>query len=168
MARIENLIRIANTDMDGSKGIYISLTKIKGVGFMFANALCKVLGISKSSKVGEISEPMIARIEDAVGNPEKFGIPSWLFNRRNDPETGRDLHVSLTNVIVSRDEDIKIMKKIKCYKGVRHLWGLPVRGQRTKSNFRKNKGKATGVKKKKEVSSAAPPVKAAPKKEEAK
>ncbi|MCX8147635.1 MAG: 30S ribosomal protein S13, partial [Candidatus Woesearchaeota archaeon] len=42
--------------------------------------------------------------------------------------------------------DIKRLKIIKCYRGIRHIEGLPVRGQRTKSNFRKNKGKVMGVK----------------------
>ena len=47
------------------------------------------------------------------------------------------------------DNDLKRMKMIKCYRGMRHAFGLPVRGQRTKSNFRKNKGKASlGVVKK--------------------
>ena len=46
----------------------------------------------------------------------------------------------------TKDMDIKRMKMIKVYKGMRYAFGLPVRGQRTKSNFRKNKGKVQGVK----------------------
>ena len=48
----------------------------------------------------------------------------------------------------TQDNDIKMMKKMRSYKGIRHSLGLPVRGQRTKSNFRKNKGKVLGVRKK--------------------
>ena len=48
----------------------------------------------------------------------------------------------------TQDNDIKMLKKIKSYKGIRHSLGLPVRGQRTRSNFRKNKGKVMGVKRK--------------------
>ena len=47
-----------------------------------------------------------------------------------------------------QDNDIKMMKKIKSYKGIRHMFRLPVRGQCTRSNFRKNKGKGMGVKRK--------------------
>ena len=53
-----------------------------------------------------------------------------------------------TTLSFTQDNDIKMMKKIKSYKGVRHILGQPVRGQRTKSNFRKNKGKVLGVKRK--------------------
>ena len=53
----------------------------------------------------------------------------------------------ITNeLIFSKEQDIKFLRRIRCYKGVRHALGLPVRGQRTRSNFRKNKGKAMGVK----------------------
>jgi small subunit ribosomal protein S13 len=48
----------------------------------------------------------------------------------------------------TKDNDIKLMRKIKSYKGTRHSAGQPVRGQRTKSNFRKSKGKVMGVKRK--------------------
>ena len=47
---------------------------------------------------------------------------------------------------MAKENDVKRMKTIRCYKGVRHAFNLPVRGQRTKSNFRRNKGKVMGVK----------------------
>jgi len=71
-----------------------------------------------------------------------------MLNRRKDYEDGTDKHIILGDLKFTKDNDIKRMKKIKSNKGYRHAWGLPVRGQRTKSNFRKNKGKVTGVKKK--------------------
>ena len=59
------------------------------------------------------------------------------------------MHLINTDLDLSKDGDIKRMKKVKSYKGLRHTWGLPVRGQRTRSNFRKNKGKVSlGVVKK--------------------
>lgn len=166
--KMQNLVRVANTDLDGSKNLFVGMTKIKGVGFMMSNAICKVLKLKRDTKASELDEATIRRIEEVIQNPAKFNIPIWLFNRRKDPETGENIHVSLTNVIISRDEDIKNMKKMRTYKGVRHNWGLPVRGQRTKSNFRKNKGKATGVQKKKAESSAAPATAAKPAKSEKK
>ncbi len=146
---MQDLIRIANSDLDGSRSIYLGMTKIKGISFMLSNAICQVLEIKKDQKASELEDATIKRIEDAVQNPQKFGIPNWMFNRRKDPETGVDTHISLTDVRFIVDNDLKTIKKIKSYKGLRHQWGLPVRGQRTKSNFRKNKGKATGVKRNK-------------------
>ena len=77
---------------------------------------------------------------------KKFGIPMWMFNRRKDRETGEDVHLLTNELVFSRENDIKRMRRIKNYTGARHSLGLPVRGQRTKSNFRPNKGKVTGVK----------------------
>jgi small subunit ribosomal protein S13 len=56
------------------------------------------------------------------------------------------MHIITTDLAFIKDNDIKMMKKIRCYRGVRHIRGLPVRGQNTRSKFRKNKGKAMGVK----------------------
>lgn len=151
MANLRNLIRIANTDIDGNKQVLIALQNIKGVGIMFSNAICTTLKLKKNLKSGELSQEDIKRIEELLTDPAKFAIPTWMFNRRNDPESGEDKHLSTTDVRFITEEDIKQMKKIKSYRGLRHQWNLPVRGQRTKSNFRRNKGKATGVKKKKAV-----------------
>jgi len=141
-----HLVRIANTDIPGEKPLYPGLTNIKGVGFIFANAVLSRLSIDKNKKIGDLSDNEITEIEDVLKDPLKANIPSWMLNRRNDLETGEDFHLLTSDLDFTKDNDIKRMKKMKSYKGVRHILNLPVRGQRTKSNFRKNKGKVTGVK----------------------
>ena len=136
-------VRIAQADLDGNKPIGNSLLKIKGVGFMLANAVCNVIGIDKQKKSGYLSEDEIRKIDDVIKDLPKFNIPSWMFNRRKDAETGQDYHLTGTNLIFNQENDIKLMKKIRSYRGMRHAFGLPVRGQRTKSNFRKNKGRVS-------------------------
>ena len=84
-----------------------------------------------------------------LSNPKKFNVPLWLLNRRKDPETNEDKHIITDDMRFIQENDVKILKKIKSYKGVRHMHGLPTRGQRTKSNFRRNKGNVIGVKRKK-------------------
>ena len=145
---LKYFVRIANTDLDGNKSIGLALTKIKGVGFMFSNAVLNSAAISKSKKTGYLTEPEAAKIEEIIKEPSKFNIPSWLFNRKKDPDDNVDRHLIGSNLAFTQDNDIKMMKKIKSYKGIRHSLGLPVRGQRTRSNFRKNKGKVMGVKRK--------------------
>ena len=71
-------------------------------------------------------------------------------NRRSDPETGVTSHLYGSDLDMKKEFDIKRMKKIKSYKGIRHTMKLPVRGQRTRSHFRKG-GKAVGVMKKAEA-----------------
>jgi small subunit ribosomal protein S13 len=71
-----------------------------------------------------------------------------MLNRKKDPEDNLDRHLIGSSLTFTQDNDIKMLKKIKSYKGLRQSLGLPARGQRTKSNFRKNKGKVLGVKRK--------------------
>ena len=141
-----HLVRIANTDLKGEKTIIIALKSIKGVGVNLGNAICGSAKVDKNKKVGNLSDEEIQKIENVIKSPSKFGIPSWMFNRRKDMETGLDKHLVTNELIFSKEQDIKLMRRIRCYKGMRHALGLPVRGQRTRSNFRKNKGKAMGVK----------------------
>lgn len=142
------LVRIAQTDIPGNKSLLYGLTAIKGVGYMVANAICNIAAIDKRKKVGDLSDKEIESIETALKElPKK--APSWLLNRRKDFTTGKDLHLIQTDLTLTNEFDIRRLKKIKSYRGLRLQWGLPVRGQRTKSNFRKNKGKVLGVKRKK-------------------
>ncbi|MCD6589651.1 30S ribosomal protein S13 [Candidatus Woesearchaeota archaeon] len=148
MAEQKQLIRILNTDIDGNKRLLFALRAIKGVSYMIANYVCYKAGIDKMKKAGELTDDEIEKIEHTLLTIHEHA-PSWLLNRRKDWETGQDLHLYKTDLDFKLDEDLRRLKRIKSYRGLRHQWGLPVRGQRTKSNFRKNKGKPLGVKRKK-------------------
>lgn len=153
----KHLVRIANTDLDGNKPIYKALTKINGIGFMFSNMLCSLTNIDKNIKAGYLTDEQAKKLDDAIKTPEKFNVPSWMFNRRKDIEDGKDKHLVTGDLKFAQETDVKMMKKIKSYKGMRHAFGLPVRGQKTRSNFRKNKGKVSlGVKKRAGVKSGRP------------
>lgn len=143
-----HFIRIANTDLNGNNSIERALTQIKGIGFQYARAVCYVLKIDGMQKTGYMEDSIVKRIEEVLKDPHKFHIPTWLLNRRKDFETGLDSHLLTSDLDFVQSNDIKMMKKIKSYKGIRHIRGQPVRGQRTKSHFRVNKGKGLGVKKK--------------------
>lgn len=146
---LKYFVRIANTDLEGKKPIASALRKIKGVSFMFASAVCSIADVERAKKTGYLTDQEAERMNDIIKNPAKYNIPSWMFNRRKDYDTGADRHLITSDLDFTKENDIKIQKKIKSYRGVRHMSGLPVRGQKTKSNFRRNKGKVTGVKKKK-------------------
>lgn len=145
----KHFVRVADTDLNGAKPIGSSLRQIKGVSFMFSNLICHLAEIDRTKRTGDLNEEEIKKINDVINNPLKFNTPPWMFNRRKDSETGQDKHLISADLKFTQDNDIKIMKKIKSYKGVRHILNQPVRGQKTKSNFRENKGKVhLGVKKK--------------------
>ncbi len=141
-----HIVRIGEADLHGAKRLLPSLRNIKGISFSLASAVCTVTGIDGSMRVGDLTNEDIKKLEDAVRNPKKYNIPTWALNRRKDLATGEDKHVVGSDLRFQKDQDIKHLKKIKCYKGIRHSLGLPVRGQRTKNNFRH--GKTIGVRKK--------------------
>ena len=144
---IRGIVRVAGTDLEGEKPIYIALQKIKGVGGTFANAICRVLGLERRREIGSLSDEEIQKIEKVIENPSSFGIPDWVLNRRRDPEIGENKHLVGTELTLTQQQDIRKMIEIRCYKGIRHMYGLPVRGQRTRSSFRK--GRTVGVVRKK-------------------
>jgi len=137
------IVRVINTDIDGDMPLIRALRGIKGISHAFANAVCITSGYNPKAKLGSLKEPDIVKVEDIIKNPAKFGIPSWLVNRRKDLESGTDIHLSGQDVDIGRRFDIQRLVDAKTYKGVRHMLGLPVRGQRTRSSFRK--GRVVGV-----------------------
>ncbi|MDD2678994.1 MAG: 30S ribosomal protein S13 [Candidatus Nanoarchaeia archaeon] len=139
------IVRIAGTDIKGNKKLLKGLCAIRGVSDVFSNAVIKSAKISLDKKVGELSESEIKKIEQILKNPHEFSVPSFLFNRKLDPETMKDEHVTGSELKLQNDFDIRRLKRIRSYKGVRHNAGLKVRGQRLK-RFRK--GGAAVAKKK--------------------
>jgi len=141
------IVRIAETDIKGDRPIYLGLTDIKGISFMFSNAICEILGLDPKMKTGMLSEEQIKKIEDVIKNPLKYGVPEWLCNRRKDIVTGETKHVVASELEFVKREDIKRLINMRAYRGVRHMYGLKVRGQRTRSTGRK--GRTVGVVRKK-------------------
>jgi small subunit ribosomal protein S13 len=140
------IVRFMGTDLDGSKKVPFGISKIRGVGPNFAHAIVKVARVNPDTRIGSLSEAEMSRIEDAIKDPLKHGIPTRYFNRRKDVETGRDIHLVGPDLALGVKADIDFMKDIRSWKGIRHSLGLKVRGQRTRTTGRS--GKAVGVKKK--------------------
>ena len=143
------IIRILSKDIEGNMKVYPGLTKIKGISWSLSNAICNLLGIDKNRKISSLNEEEIAKITEFVKSAKD--IPVSLLNRRKDFESGEDKHLIGSDLELQKEFDIKRLKKIKSYRGLRHLSNLPMRGQRTKSNFRKNRRKGSGIKKKTKV-----------------
>jgi small subunit ribosomal protein S13 len=141
----DRVIRLLSKDIEGNMTVYAGLTKIKGISWAISSVICKKIGLNKKSKIGTLNDEELKKIEEFVSNPE---LPKFLMNRQKDFETGEDKHLNGTNLELQKEFDIKRLKKIKSYRGVRHTNNLPTRGQRTRSNFRPNRRKGAGIKKK--------------------
>ncbi|MBS3107455.1 30S ribosomal protein S13 [Candidatus Woesearchaeota archaeon] len=144
--KFKGLVRIVDTNVPGEKNLVQALIKIKGVGSIYANAVIRTAKLNPLGKIGDLSDEQIKHLEGIIKNPLNHNIPSFILNRKKDPETGSDKHLLTTDITFIKDFDIKTMKRIKSYRGMRHAYGQPCRGQKTRSHFRT--GSSVGVKRK--------------------
>jgi len=133
---VRGVVRLAEMNLDGTKKVRNAVIGIKGIGKSLANSIVMVSGIDPNVLLGSLTDEQIQKLEDAIKNPSKYGVPFHMLNRRIDPSTGESKHLVSSELSLAIRSDIDFMKKIRCYKGIRHELGLPVRGQRTKSSFR--------------------------------
>ncbi|NND00058.1 MAG: 30S ribosomal protein S13 [Gammaproteobacteria bacterium] len=117
------MARIAGINLPSQKHVEIALTSIFGIGKTRSQAICDAAGVTRSTKVGELSEPEAEKLRQEVA---KFSVEGDL--RRE---------VSM---------NIKRLMDLGCYRGIRHRRGLPLRGQRTKTNARTRKGPRRPIK----------------------
>ncbi|MCS7140195.1 MAG: 30S ribosomal protein S13 [Candidatus Nezhaarchaeota archaeon] len=142
----KHIIRIAGLDIDGSLNIEEGLSKIRGIGHTLARVIVNILDLDRSMRVGYLSEAMVKKIEDVIANPLKYGVPPWALNRQSDIKTGESRLLIGSDLVLTVREDVDRLKRIRCWRGVRHALGLKVRGQRTRTTGRV--GLTVGVKKK--------------------
>jgi small subunit ribosomal protein S13 len=121
------MARIAGVDIPNAKRMEIALTYIYGIGRKSANDILASTGISPDLRAKDLTEDQIAKLRDEIENHYKV-----------EGDLRREVAVN-----------IKSMTDINCYRGIRHRKGLPVRGQRTKTNARTRKGTAKTIANKK-------------------
>lgn len=121
------MARIAGVDIPNAKRVEIALTYIYGIGVTSAKNILAATGINPDTRAKDLTEEEIARLREEIENH---------YNVEGDLR--RDVAL-----------DIKRMTEINCYRGIRHRKGLPVRGQRTKTNARTRKGPAKTIANKK-------------------
>jgi len=168
---IRGIVRIAGRDLDGTLPMRRALTRIKGVGDRLAGVatdiIARELNLPRDIYIGELSEEEINKVEGILTDPGKYGVPSWMLNRRKDIETGLDKHLIGTDLTFTVKQDIEREENLNTWIGYRHRYGQKVRGQHTRTTGRK--GMTVGVMRKamlaKQGAAAAP---AAAKKEEKK
>ncbi len=118
------MARIAGVNIPTNKHVGIALTHIFGIGRNRAQATCKAAGVDPTTQVKDLTEPEIARLREVIA---KFAV---------EGDLRREVAMN-----------IKRLMDLGCYRGIRHRRGLPLRGQRTRTNARTRKGPRRGVKK---------------------
>ncbi len=138
-----HIVRIIGNDILGDRKILIGLTQIRGIGYNFATAILDTLKIDTNTNIGYLSEQQVKSIEQILQNPSDSNFPAWFFNRRKDTETGEDKHILTSDIEFTVRNDIERERIAGSWRGHRHMFGLKVRGQRTRTTGRK--GGAVGV-----------------------
>ena len=121
------MARIAGVDIPNAKRIEIALTYIYGIGRTSANKILAATGIDPDTRAKDLTDEQVSKLRDEIEN-----------NYHVEGDLRRDVALN-----------IKRMIEINCYRGIRHRKGLPVRGQRTKTNARTRKGPAKTIANKK-------------------
>ncbi|KAI1335115.1 ribosomal protein S13 [Xylariaceae sp. FL0016] len=141
------ILRLLNTNVDGKEKVMYAMTKITGVGRRYSNLVCKKADVDLNKRAGELTSEELERIVTILQNPTQYKIPTWFLNRQRDITDGKDSQVLSNGVASKLREDLERLKKIRAHRGLRHYWGLRVRGQHTKTTGRR--GRTVGVSKKK-------------------
>jgi small subunit ribosomal protein S13 len=143
------IVRVLGTNVDGNRLLVFGLSQVRGIGIRFAQLIVRLTGMDKSMRSGFLTDEQIEKLEDVAKNPLKYGVPVWMLNRRKDYRTGEDKHVVGNDVAYLVKLDIDRMRRIKCWRGIRHALNLKVRGQRTRTTGRS--GLIMGVARKKKA-----------------
>lgn len=141
----KHIVRIAGKDIAGSKKLITALSEIRGVGYNYSQVLLQSLNINPNLRVGFITDRELTEVEAAIRNPSKSGMPEWYVNRRKDIDTGSNQHLITSDLDFAISNDIDREKNVMSWRGYRHMFGLRVRGQCTRTTGRR--GGAVGVKK---------------------
>jgi len=116
-----------------------SLTAITGIGRRFANLICKKAEVDPNKRAGELTQDEVEKLVAIIQNPKQFKIPLWFLNRQKDYKTGKYQQSFSNNLGAKLREDLERLKKIRAHRGLRHYWGIRVRGQHTKTTGRRGK-----------------------------
>ena len=127
----QHIIRVLNTNVDGREKVMYSLTKIKGIGRRFSNLVCKKAEIDLGKRAGELSAAELESLMVIVSNPRQFRIPDWFLNSKHDFKDGKFSQVVSNQLDTKLRDDLERLKKIRNHRGLRHYWGVRVRGQHT-------------------------------------
>ncbi|HSB46932.1 MAG TPA: 30S ribosomal protein S13 [Candidatus Bilamarchaeum sp.] len=141
------IVRIAGKDVKGQITLQRSLQAVRGIGQTMSRAASNVLqselSIDPKTRVGDLTEEQIEKIDKILYSLHEYKIPHYLFNRSGDFSSGKDKHVIMNDLIFENSQDLDREKKSYSWKGYRHTYGQKVRGQRTRNTGRT--GMAVGV-----------------------
>jgi len=143
---INYFVRIENADLDGTKSVQIALTGLPGIGMHTSAVISDMADADPRATLGLLDEEVVDRIRNVVADYKNL-VPVWMLNRQKDVYTGEAKQLLGSDLSLTLEDDINRMRKIRCYRGIRHETGQKVRGQRTKSSGRR--GSTVGVSRKK-------------------
>ncbi|AES95626.2 ribosomal protein S13P/S18e [Medicago truncatula] len=97
----------------------------------FANICCEKADVDMNMRAGKLSAAELDNIMTVVANPRQFKVPDWFLNRKKDYKDGKFSQLVSNQLDMKLRDDPERLKKIRNHRGLRHYWGLRVRGQHT-------------------------------------
>jgi small subunit ribosomal protein S13 len=141
------IVRIAGKDITGHVPLKRALLRVKGIGqslsIPVSNILTREMKLDPNTKVGELDDSQIEKIDSILFNLHKYGISPFMLNRNKERSSGENKHVIMNDLLFALREDIEYEKRAYSWRGYRHAYGQKVRGQNTRNTGRK--GMAVGV-----------------------
>lgn len=144
----QHIIRVLNTNLNGTVKAPFALTAVRGVGRRFATLACKKAEVNVHKRAGELTAAELEQLMVIVANPRTFKVPDWFLNRQRDPKDGTSSQVTSSQLDTKARDDLERLKKIRNHRGLRHYWGLRVKGQHTKTTGRRGRTVGVGGRKK--------------------
>ena len=144
----KGIVRVAGVDVSGDRSIRWVLMRVKGFNHRMSVVVSKYIydkfNVEPNTHVGDIPEKRLEEINSMLYDISSIkGIPDWMFNRRRDPTSGKNMHVIMNDLDYYNREDVEREKKLYTWRGYRHAYGQKVRGQKTKNTGRR--GMTVGV-----------------------
>eukprot|EP00450_Noctiluca_scintillans_P038949 CAMPEP_0194478402 /NCGR_PEP_ID=MMETSP0253-20130528/1857_1 /TAXON_ID=2966 /ORGANISM="Noctiluca scintillans" /LENGTH=152 /DNA_ID=CAMNT_0039317483 /DNA_START=56 /DNA_END=514 /DNA_ORIENTATION=+ len=140
----QHILRMCNTNVDGRQKVMFALTAIKGIGRRFSNIVCKKCDIDLNKRAGELTTDEVNKIVAVLNNPLQFKIPAYMLNRNRDVKDGKTSQKYSNFLDSALRDDLERMKRVRLHRGLRHYWGIKVRGQHTCTSGRHKRVDAEG------------------------
>lgn len=117
-ADFQGLLRVLNTNVQGSRKVMYALCQIRGIGRRFANLICKKAEVDLNKRAGELTEEELEALKLIIAQPLQFNIPNWFLNNQKDHKDGKYTQLVSNQLDTKLRDNLERMKKIRSVEAI--------------------------------------------------